>query len=107
MLATTPLGQRFYNWVASQPPDQPYDWQNSAECACARFLVEELACNPLMIALGRRPSIRWNGPGKDSSLDIRQVWDRFDMIAGGECHEDWTYGKLRERIAAQMPECVA
>jgi hypothetical protein len=104
MLAQTPIGQRFYNWVNSQPPDLRYQYTSCTECACGRFLIEEMGFTPYSVTIGHPcHQDHFNFP----RLEIKAVWDQFDRIAGGDDHEDWTFGKLAERIRERMPECVA
>ena len=110
MLAKTPIKQRFYNWVCAQPPEQTYNYQSCRDCACALFLIQELHKNPLSVVVSRQfPNyhvLQNELPENDAT--IREVWEMFDDIArGNEDHVEWTFGKLRQRIEAQMPECVA
>ena len=104
MLAKTPISQQFYNWVSMQDPNETYDYSSCVECACGRFARE---------ALGIKA-----GTHEFTMIWVQQFYthgpltDSLNTIARGAmktqlCSELWTYGQLRERLEAQLPECVA
>lgn len=115
MLAKTPVGNRFYNWVNSQDSNRRYEWHNNCGCACGRFLIEEMGLDrdevQNALAAVTFPSMRTS-----RNADAVEVWSKFNQLAKGSCGTDWfngyskatwTFGKLAERIREKMPECVA
>lgn len=111
MLAKTPIKQRFYNWVAAQPPDKQYNYQSCSECGCGQFLINEMKFSRMAVVMKRQFTLdtTWLYPqtSEDNQV-IAEVWETFDNIArGNDDHTAWTFGKLAQRIREQMPECVA
>lgn len=103
MLAKTPIDQRFYNWVARQDPSAQYYWNNCVECACGRFLQEELGFSNrevqqeyITLCFGQNPDPMH-----------AEVWTKFNAIASAGGTVGWTFGELRKCLAKEMPECVA
>jgi hypothetical protein len=75
----------FRNWVAEQPARGRYDYSNSENCACAKYLQDRGKFHP--------------GWMRDWSMG------HLDDLASNHCHRDgWVYGKLLKRIDANIAE---
>lgn len=97
MLARTPIGTRFYNYVSGQNPNDWYHWPNMATCACGKFIMDE------KIELNDQEfEAVW---GRERSAPMTRLGDlnpsSLNVIAYGHgFRDDWTFGKLRERLDA-------
>jgi hypothetical protein len=101
MLAKTPIEQRFYNWVNSQPTDQFYLWTDTCHCACGRFLREEMGLTE-QETIHEHRAADFPASYTSNNLEAFSVWEQFDVIARGDDHEDWTFGKLAKRIREKV-----
>jgi len=106
MLARTPIGNRFYNWVAEQDPEGKYNWSDNGNCACGRFMQDELGLSQEEARCSYHATMFPILHDRSVSPDAETVWREFNTIAQGADYQDWTFGKLRERIAERKPECV-
>lgn len=109
MLAKLSIQQQFYNWVCSKDPDEFYYYANCKTCACGLFAQEALG----LTAGTPEFEQAWD----DHFWSNIQPWQHpahlsLDNIAQGnrsynDFGADRTFGKLRERLEQQLPECVS
>lgn len=108
MLAKTPIGNRFYQWVNSKHPRHRYLWTDNCDCACGRYLIEEMGLKSQEVRAALEfidhPRMTLRPPNKDAI----EVWYLFNWLAYGDGLGDksWTFGKLAKRIAMKYPEFV-
>ena len=108
MLAKTPIGTRFYRWVAAQPPEREYQPALSTDCACGCFMQDEFGISREDAARSFSNYFHEMGYGEPiyshTDPSLVDFWREFNGIAVvGES----TYGALRQRLEARMPEVVA
>ena len=113
MLAKTPIGNRFYNWVNAQAPERRYAWHDNCNCACGRFLIEEMGMEREDVQRAQRHNSFPMMTEHKVDLDAVEVWRLFNGVAyiayggGSEGERIWTFGALAQRLRETRPECVS
>lgn len=108
MLARTPLGNRFYNFINTQDPERRYQWSDNCRCACSHFLQEELGLSQNEASDAFHAAMFPIFSDRQGSAEAKETWLMFNDLAqdAASGKYDWTYGGLARRVAAAYPEFV-
>jgi hypothetical protein len=75
----------FIEWLRTKAQDEPYDWVNPVQCACAQY-ARDIGCY-------------------DAWLNHREAWTQLNGIAhwGGSDRDGWNFGLcLAEALKAKQ-----